>query len=109
MPDTEQLTERKRYWLKHIQACEANQQSLKAYAREKGLNITSLYYARKQLKRKGVLASASRPQQFVRVAAPVAMSAPASCRVLLVNGTVVEVCCDLEALGKVLEMVAGLG
>ena len=29
MPDTEQLTERKRYWLKHIQACEANQQSLK--------------------------------------------------------------------------------
>lgn len=109
MSETEKLTQQQRYWLTHIQASQDNQQSLKAYARQHGLNITSLYDAKKQLKRKGVLCQDTRPQRFVRVTTAVAMQPVASCRVLLVNGTVVELSCGIEEVGRVLETAAGLG
>ncbi|HEY5573662.1 MAG TPA: hypothetical protein VIK64_11655 [Anaerolineales bacterium] len=108
MTESEKLTKQQRYWLTHIQASHDNQQSLKVYAREHGLNITSMYDAKKQLKRKGILED-TRPQRFVRVTTPVVMQPVASCRVLLVNGTVVELSCGIEEIGRVLETAARLG
>lgn len=61
MPDSENipLTERQQYWLKHIRACDAAGQTSIDYARAHGLNVKSMYSARKGLAEKGTL---PRPQ-----------------------------------------------
>lgn len=57
--DSASLTERQQYWLKHIRACDAAGQTSIDYAREQGINVKSLYSARKALAEKGTL---PRPQ-----------------------------------------------
>ena len=57
--DATSLTERQRYWLKHIHACDAAGQTSIDYAREHGINVKTLYSARKALAEKGTL---PRPQ-----------------------------------------------
>lgn len=47
------LNERQQYWLKHIRACDASGQTSLDYARAQGINIQSLYSARRNLARKG--------------------------------------------------------
>ena len=49
------LTERQQYWLKHIRACDAAGQTSIDYARTNGINVKSLYSARKALAEKGTL------------------------------------------------------
>ena len=49
------LTERQQYWLKHIRACDAAGQTSIDYARANGINVKSLYSARKALVEKGTL------------------------------------------------------
>lgn len=49
------LTERQQYWLKHIRACDASGQTSIEYARAHGINVKSLYSARKGLVEKGTL------------------------------------------------------
>ena len=53
--DEASLTERQQYWLKHIRACDAAGQTSIDYARENGINVKSLYSARKALADKGRL------------------------------------------------------
>jgi hypothetical protein len=53
------LTERQQYWLKHIRACDATGQTTIDYARAHGINVKSMYSARKGLAQKGSL---PRPQ-----------------------------------------------
>ena len=53
--DEASLTERQQYWLKHIRACDAAGQTSIDYARENGINVKSLYSARKALAEKGTL------------------------------------------------------
>ena len=53
------LTERQQYWLKHIRACEASGKTTIDYARAHGINVKTLYSARKTLAEKGTL---PRPQ-----------------------------------------------
>jgi hypothetical protein len=53
--DNAPLTERQQYWLKHIRACDAAGQTSIDYAREHGINVKSLYSARKALAEKGTL------------------------------------------------------
>jgi hypothetical protein len=60
------LTERQRYWLEHIQACEASGMSMAEYAASKGIAVRAMYSGRKTLVQKGVLSSAQ-PTQFQRV------------------------------------------
>ena len=57
--DNASLTERQQYWLKHIRACDAASQTSIDYARAQGINVKSLYSARKALAKKGTL---PRPQ-----------------------------------------------
>ena len=49
------LTERQRYWLEQIRACEASGKSVAAYAAEHGVEARAMYGAKKILVRKGVL------------------------------------------------------
>ena len=53
------LTERQQYWLKHIRACDGAGQTSVDYASAHGLNVKSLYSARKALAEKSRL---PRPQ-----------------------------------------------
>jgi hypothetical protein len=65
-PDESSLTERQRYWLNHIRACDASGQATIDYAREHGINVKSLYSARKALAAKGTLPP-TQPTRFQKV------------------------------------------
>jgi len=60
------LTERQQYWLKHIRACDGAGQTSVDYARAHGLNVKSLYSARKALAEKSRLPK-PQPPQFQKV------------------------------------------
>ena len=53
--DNFSLTARQRYWLKHIRACDAAGQTSVDYAQAHGINVKSLYSARKALAEKGTV------------------------------------------------------
>ena len=54
-----ELTERQRYWLEQIKACESEGKSLSSYAADQGFHVGAIYAAKKTLIRKGVLAQTS--------------------------------------------------
>jgi hypothetical protein len=60
------LTDRQRFWLEHIQACEASGKSIAAYSAEQGIAARAMYGGKKVLVKKGVLATAQ-PARFQRV------------------------------------------
>ena len=60
------LTQRQRYWLQHIQACEASDKSIAEYALAQGIAVRAMYAGKKTLVRKGVLPS-TQPARFQRV------------------------------------------
>ena len=102
------LTERQRFWLKHVQACEASGKSIAAYSAEQGIAAHAMYGGKKVLVKKGVLATA-RPARFQRVQV---MEAPVSnqWRIGLPNGVSVaftgEV--DAQALTAILHSAASV-
>ena len=64
------LTERQRYWLEHIEACEASGESLKVYAAARGFSPGAIYAAKKVLIRKGVVTAARSRFQRVDTSVP---------------------------------------
>ncbi len=60
------LTERQRYWLEHVQACEASGKSIVEYAAAHGMAARAMYSGKKTLVEKGVLPSIH-PTRFQRV------------------------------------------
>lgn len=106
----ESLTQRQRYWLAHLRACESAGQTMQAYAQQSGVGVRSLYDAKKRLKRLGVLASpgVTEPVHFDRI--EVAPQPPGRCRIELTNGVVVEMreVCDNGSLLSLLRTVSQL-
>ena len=49
------LTERQRYWLEQIQACEASGKTIAEYAMDQGIGAKAMYAGKKALVMKGVL------------------------------------------------------
>ena len=106
MKDT--LTERQRYWLGHLDACERSGQTSKAYAREHGLSVSMMYSWRKKLSAQGRLARSRGSVEravvsFDRIEV-VESGAPVAWRIVLPNG--IEIGCtgtvDASALTAVL-------
>ena len=60
------LTERQRYWLEHIQACQQSGKSIAEYATEHGFTARAMYGGKKILVKKGVL-PATQAARFQRV------------------------------------------
>jgi len=60
------LTDRQRYWLEHVQACEASGKSIVEYAAAHGITVRAMYSGKKTLVEKGVLPSIH-PTRFQRV------------------------------------------
>ena len=78
------LTERQRYWLQHIQACEASGKSIAAYSAEQGIAARAMYGGKKVLVKKGVLPR-TRPSRFQR-AQVVAPASGNAWRIQMPNG-----------------------
>ena len=95
--DEASLTERQQYWLKHIRACDAAGQTSIDYANANGINVKSLYSARKALAEKGTLP----PRKaicFQKVQTPAVHSHPDSqWRIQMPNGVVVAFGGDFDA------------
>ena len=102
------LTERQRYWLKHLQACQQSGQTMADYAAAHGLTARALYAGKKILVKKGVL-PATQPARFQRVQV---LEAPVSSpwRVQLPNGVSVAFAgaVDAGSLATVLGAAAAL-
>jgi hypothetical protein len=49
------MTEQQRYWLKHVQDCEASGKRITEYAAEHDLGVRAMYDGKRQLVKKGVL------------------------------------------------------
>ena len=103
------LTERQRYWLEHLQACEASGKTIAEYAAAHDLAAQAMYAGKKILVRKGVLPP-KRPARFQRaqVVGPVISS---EWRIHLPNGVSVAFSGSVDAatLTTVLNTAATLG
>ena len=92
------LSERQRFWLKHLRAADRKGESLKAHAERLGLSAHSMYEAKRRLRAYGLIAPGPQRRvpspKFVRVARADVNRAepacPASLRVRLANGTLLE-------------------
>ena len=99
------LTKRQSLWLEHLRACADG--SMSAYAQANGLNVRSLYGAKKRLKRQGLLGTPA--PRLVRVRrTPERASPPTLCRVHLRNGTSVEIACAPQHWAELFSRVAAL-
>lgn len=101
------LTERQQYWLKHLRACEASGQGMKAYALSQGLDIKDVYSWKKALVKKGVLPRTRAPRFQRAQMAPVVES---HWQVQLPNGVSVSFAgaVDANTLGTVLKTAAAI-
>ena len=59
------LTARQRYWLEHVQTCEASGKTIAEYAMGQGIDAKAMYAGKKTLVKKGVLPR-TRPARFQR-------------------------------------------
>ncbi|MDB4433491.1 hypothetical protein N9166_02010 [bacterium] len=87
------LTSRQRFWLKHLQACEAGGEAMKGYAKRKGLSVHGLYGARRRMRVLGISAAPASSGKYPSFAKVMVREAPAGvgrCRVRLPNGAVME-------------------
>ena len=87
------LTSQQRFWLKHLQACEAGGETMKDYAKRKGLSVHGLYGARRRARSLGIPpapASSRKRPSFAKVRVCEPPAEVGRCRVRLPNGAVME-------------------
>ena len=104
------LTARQRYWLDHIQACEASGEKMSAYAVAQGLGSRALYDAKKRPLKQGVIAASKRSRpgfQRVQVHDTPALRFE-QCRIHLPNGAVIELNGERVDLPALLQAVGSL-
>jgi len=111
--DEQKLTERQRYWLDHLRACETKGKTMRAYASETGIDARSLYGAKKRLVKRGVLSAEKRSGGvgFTRAHVVGGAAHGSDCRVQFPNGITVTFSATVDggALSKILGAVAALG
>jgi len=102
------LTDRQRYWLKHIRACEASGKSIAEYATEQDFGAQAMYAGKSVLVKKGVLSS-TQSARFQRVQV-VEAAVSSQWRIGLSNGVSVAFAgeVDSQALTAILHCVASL-
>jgi len=103
-----ELTERQRYWLEKLKACEASGKSVAAYASDEGIQVRAMYGAKKVLVKKGVLPR-TQQSRFQRVQTQ-AVNVSSEWRIRYPNGVSVEFsgAADAESLSMILRTVACL-
>lgn len=91
------ISERQQYWLKHLEAADASEQSMAAYATAHDLKLAQLYQWKTRLTARGVWPVSSNPSAFVPVAKSVSQSGAARCTVTFPNGVRLEVAGRVDA------------
>ena len=89
MKTKDELSERQRYWLEHLKACQQSSLSTKEYAKAHGLSVSMLYTKRSAFVRQGLLptqSSSSPPTRFDRVSVSGIDPVPGEWRITLPNG-----------------------
>ncbi len=89
------LTAHQRYWLEHVQACEASGKTIAEYAMDQGIDAKAMYAGKKTLVKKGVLPR-TRPARFQR-AHVVGVAVGSEWRVQLPNGVSVAFAGPVDA------------
>jgi hypothetical protein len=104
------LTERQQYWLKHIRACDSAGQTSVDYARQHGMNVKSLYSARKALAKKSRLPRPPPPRFQKAEVASGHVHRDNQWRIQLPNGAAIEFGGQVDArtLSMVLSTTASL-
>lgn len=109
------LTERDRYWLRHIGACARSGKQAKVYAEQHGLSLGALYEAKCRLVRRGAVPRRARAERvsFARVEVttqPRSVDAGAF-RLQLSSGTLLEWAAapGIEVLGALIERLEARG
>ena len=97
---------RQQFWQDHLNRCSASGQTLRAYAAEHGLKISTLYFYRKKF-RSATSPTDSPASKPVFVRASVA-SPTLPCRVHLRNGVTVEFGVSDDQLAPLLSALNGL-
>ena len=102
------LTDRQRYWLEHVQACEVSGKSMVEYAASQDIAVRDMYAGKKTLVKKGVLPG-TQPSRFQRVQVMEA-AVGNQWRIGLPNGVSVAFAgeVDSRALSAVLNVSASL-
>ena len=102
------LTDRQRYWLAHVQACEAAEQSIVEYAAAQEFCAQDMYAGKSALVKKGALPS-TQPTRFQRVQVMEAATSN-QWRIGLPNGVSVAFAgkVDAHALTTILNVSASL-
>jgi len=102
------LTERQRYWLKHIQTCEAAGTTIVEYTATQEFSAQEMYAGKSALVKKGVLPS-TQPTRFQRVQVLEA-TASSQWRIGLPNGVSVAFAGEVDApsLTAILQSAASL-
>lgn len=114
MKITAKLTRREQRYTEHAQRAQAQGLTLAQYCRESGVNVQSLYNAKRELRRKGALETVAQPKtnepaKFIAVR--VAHAAPSTaagtvCRLRSANGWVLE-CASWPSASWVVECLGG--
>ncbi len=97
---------RQQFWQDHLNRCTASGQTLRAYAAEHGLKISTLYFYRKKFRSaQSPTDSSGHKPVFVRAS----VASPAHpCRVHLRNGVTVEIGVSDDRLAPLLLALNGL-
>lgn len=111
LPEESELTERQRYWLAHLRACEAAGVTAVAYAKEHELSLVSLYQRRREFRKRGLLPAPShKAPSFAKVRVGSESQREANLQIRFPNGVCVEwpMPRDEEAASRLLRSVAHL-
>ena len=91
------ITKRQQQWLDHINAADASDGSLVAYAAAHKLKVKDLYQWKTVLSRRGLLPKQSAKSSFVPVTIPPVPTPCTSCHITLPNGVRLQFTGDLNS------------
>lgn len=91
------IAERQQYWLKHLEAAQASEQSMAAYAGAHDLKLSQLYQWKTRLTARGVWPMSASPSAFVPVAKSVSELSVPRCTATFPNGVRLEMAGRVDA------------
>lgn len=103
------LTERQQVWLEHWQQCQATSGTIKMYAEQHGLSLAAMYWWRRELIDRGLMAGKPRRVPFKKLIVMPDNHQPVPFRIVFPNGAVVEWVDErMERTKELLGLVASL-
>jgi hypothetical protein len=103
------LTEKQQFWLEHWRQCQATPGTIKAYAEQHGLGLAAMYWWRRALIDRGLLAGKPRRIPFKKLIVLPDNHKPVPFRIVFPNGAVVEWVDErMERTKELLGLVASL-